>query len=244
MALFKEAIGWCPICGGGVTSFQAASGWLRDEYKCANCGSIPRERALMHVLNLVLPEWRRLRIHESSPAQRGASEAVRKACANYTPTHLFPGLPTGEYRNGIRCEDLQNLTFPDAVFDVHITQDVFEHVPNPARAFQEIARTLAPGGAHVFTVPLVRKKEASRQRAIVSGYKIEHLLSPKYHGNPVDPKGSLVITDWGYDIIEFIYQSCGLFTERFDLHYPYYGIEAEYIDVLVTRKPFGAKRQG
>lgn len=236
MPLFKEVDGFCPICAK-ETRFQAASEWLRDEYKCASCGSIPRERALMHVLNLVFPDWRRARIHESSPAQRSASLVMRRDCANYTPTQFYPDIPSGEHRNGMRCEDLQNLTFPDAVFDIHITQDVLEHIPTPARAFQELARTLAPGGAHIFTVPLVRKKETSRHRAIVSGHNVEHLLPAQYHGNPVDPNGSLVITDWGYDITDFIYQSCGLFTERFELQYPYYGIEAEYIDVLVTRKP-------
>jgi len=45
---------------------------------------------------------------------------------------------------------------------LHLTQDVFEHMFDPAAAFREIVRTLQPGGAHVFTTPLVRKSEPTR----------------------------------------------------------------------------------
>jgi SAM-dependent methyltransferase len=47
-------------------------------------------------------------------------------------------------------------------FDLYLTQDVFEHLFDPAAAFREIARTLRTGGAHVFTTPLVRKNEPTR----------------------------------------------------------------------------------
>jgi len=38
-------------------------------------------------------------------------------------------------------------------FDLVITQDFFEHVLRPAKAFAEIARTLKPGGALIYAVP-------------------------------------------------------------------------------------------
>ena len=62
--------------------------------------------------------------------------------------------------NGIRFENLEHLSFDNETLDLHITQDVFEHLFDPAAAFREIARTLRPGGAHVFTTPLVQKKRA------------------------------------------------------------------------------------
>lgn len=51
--------------------------------------------------------------------------------------------------NGYRCENLKQLTFVDETIDLHITQDVLEHVLRLGRAFAEIARTLKPGGAHI-----------------------------------------------------------------------------------------------
>jgi len=101
-------------------------------------------------------------------------------------------------RFNTRCESLETLTFPDRSFDLMITQDVMEHIPDPDRAFQEIARVLKPGGAHIFTVPLVRKGEPSRRRAVFHpDGQIEHILPPEYHGNPVDGSGSLLVMDWG-----------------------------------------------
>ena len=41
--------GRCPICEARVT-FTARDSWFRDHYLCNRCGSIPRERALMHVI--------------------------------------------------------------------------------------------------------------------------------------------------------------------------------------------------
>ena len=71
----------------------------------------------------------------------------------------------GSAVNSIRCENLEALTFEDASIDLHITQDVMEHVFNPSKSFFEIARTLAPGGMHIFTVPLINKWNHTRQRA-------------------------------------------------------------------------------
>lgn len=42
---------------------------------------------------------------------------------------------------------------------------------------------------------------------------------------------------WGYDITEFIYKACGLFTQIVFIDALDLGIHAEYIEVLVTRKP-------
>ena len=36
-----------------------------------------------------------------------------------------------------------------------------EHIFNPQSAFREIARTLKPGGAHIFTVPLINKERTT-----------------------------------------------------------------------------------
>ena len=126
------------------------------------------------------------------------------------------------------------MTFGDGSFDLVITQDVFEHVLNPALAFREIARILKPGGAHIFTVPLYRGQQTVI-RAADKGNEIQFLQEPMYHGNPVDKKGSLVVTDWGDDMGDFIRASSGLETEIFTFHEPALGLEAEFLDVFVSR---------
>jgi hypothetical protein len=59
---------------------------------------------------------------------------------------------------------------------------------------------------------------------------------PKYHGNPLSSEGSLVTVNWRYDITTFIFETSGLFTEIVFLDILEYGIRAEYIEILITRK--------
>ena len=112
-----------------------------------------------------------------------------------------------------------------------------EHILNPVLAFVEIARTLKPGGAHIFTVPLINKDRPSEVRAKRDEQgSIIYLRTPEYHGNPIDPNGSLVCTDWGYDICDFIFKASGLFTTMVYIDDISRGIRAEYIEVLISRK--------
>ncbi|MEI2420916.1 hypothetical protein V6O07_11635, partial [Arthrospira platensis SPKY2] len=53
--------GYCYTCDQEV-EFYSEKEWLRDRYKCSNCGSIPRERALMYCIEKFYPRWRQLSI--------------------------------------------------------------------------------------------------------------------------------------------------------------------------------------
>ena len=54
--------GYCPCCDNKVT-FKSKSHWLRDFFVCDNCNSIPRERALMLVIEKYYPNWKDIDIH-------------------------------------------------------------------------------------------------------------------------------------------------------------------------------------
>jgi hypothetical protein len=229
--------GYCPACACN-TVFVARDPWLRDHYRCSKCGSIPRERALMLTIEAHFPDWRRMTIHESSPGDRGASRRLSQECVQYIPSQFFPGRALGSTMGKFRCENLEALTFPDESIDLHVTQDVLEHVFNPGQVFKEIARTLKPGGAHVFTVPLVNKEKPSRRRARMGDDgTIVNLEAPVYHGNPISNEGSLVTMDWGFDIVRHVFESCSLFTEVVSIDDLSKGIRAEYNEVLITVKP-------
>jgi SAM-dependent methyltransferase len=232
-----ESEGYCSTCNK-TSFFVAKNAWLRDHFLCSKCGSIPRERALMQVVEQFFPNWKDLIIHETSPGNRGASVRFSQECKAYIPSQFFQDQKLGSLHNGIRCENLEELAFGDESIDLHISQDVMEHIFHPAKAFQEIARTLKPGGAHIFTVPLVNKMKASKLRAkMADDGSIEHIEKPIYHGNPIDSQGSLVTMDWGYDIVKYIFDATGLFTYTLYVDDISKGIRAEYIEVLVTVKP-------
>jgi Methyltransferase domain len=126
--------GYCIICMA-PTRFVAHAEWLRDYYLCNRCGSIPRQRALVEILRMVRPQWRGLTIHESSPTMMNYFGGQ---CPNYSYSFYLEDVAPGQEREGRRCENLEQLTFPDNTFDLFITQDVMEHVFSPRNAFSEI----------------------------------------------------------------------------------------------------------
>lgn len=232
-----EHPGQCVICQADVT-FTARYAWFRDHLQCPRCGSIPRERALMHVIETFHPRWRDLRIYEMAPGGRGASTRLREA-PGYEASHYLPSLPLGERTPaGWVNQDAERLTWPDDAFDLVVTQDVFEHVFDIDAAFLEIRRTLRPGGAHVFTTPLVNQARPTERRASrAADGSIRHHAEPEYHGNPVDPDGSLVTWHFGYDLAARILERTRMPTlilqyDRLDL-----GLRAACLDVLMSLKP-------
>jgi SAM-dependent methyltransferase len=192
----------------------------------------------MKVIKDFYPNFPELKIHESSPGGRGVSIVLGKECPGYSYSHYFPDVQPGELGpKKARCENLEGLTFEDSSFDLVITQDVMEHIFDPESAFKEIARILKPGGAHIFTVPIVNKTHPTRRRASLRpDSEIEYYLEPEYHGNPVDPKGSLVTMDWGFDIATTIQDVSGLPTLMIQIEDIDSGIRAEYIEVLISCK--------
>ncbi|MFZ2541986.1 MAG: class I SAM-dependent methyltransferase, partial [Gallionella sp.] len=136
--------GYCHCCRRN-DRFYIAGPWLRDQYLCRNCHSIPRQRHINYVLNRYIKNWEGKEIHESSPSNQFISQWASK----YSSSQYFNGVIEGSIHNGFRCENLEHLTFADECFDIFITQDVMEHVFHPDKAIQEIMRVLKPGGVHV-----------------------------------------------------------------------------------------------
>jgi len=229
----KIKFGDCPICEK-KTIFYAKNDWLRDNYFCVICNSIPRYRAIIKYIKLYFPDYKNMKIHESSPFG-AASEFLIVNCTHYSSSHYFPEVPIGQMKNGFQCENLEVLTFDDESFDLFVTQDVFEHLMNPDIALNEISRVLKPGGTHIFTVPYYPDLKSS-PRAIEKNGEIVHLKEPMYHGNPVSSEGSLVTYDWGYDFVDYIYETAKMTTTILYTYDTRKGIEGEFIEVFVSRK--------
>ena len=229
--------GFCPVCEKPTLFFRPFpySHHMREYYRCLWCRATPRYRAFSLVLQNRFPNWRNLAIHESSPG--GAmSEKIARCCASYVASDYRPDKPLGTSDNRSRNEDLQHMTFPDASFDLIVTMDVFEHLPFPEQAFREIARTLKPGGAHIFTVPCDFTANTVIRASLSSAGELTHHLPPIYHGNPIDAKGSLVFRDWGRDLPNVIRAASGMETEIVRLRDFWHGLEPVFNEIYISRK--------
>jgi SAM-dependent methyltransferase len=96
---------------------------------------------------------------------------------------------------------LTALSLPDESFDIAVTNEVLEHVPDIDAALTELARVLVPGGWHIGTLPFLYESERGEVKARIERGKVVHLTEPEYHGNPIDPRGSLVFELPGWDLI-------------------------------------------
>ena len=229
----KGNVGYCEICHGR-TLFVLNGPSLRDDYRCVRCESIPRWRALLHVLNTEFPDWRRSDIHEPGGGGAGTNR-IRADAPGYSASQFHPQLPLGAECGRVTNQDLEALTFSDDSFDLFITQDVLEHVLRPDRAFAEIRRVLRSGGAHVFTVPYY-KDRSTFVRAVPSPDGIEYLAPADYHRNPVDPNGSLVVREWGTDLAAYVKDHSDLDTEVHALRDRTLGLDGPMLEVFVCRK--------
>ncbi len=228
--------GWCPACLSAAT-FTADHAWYRDHLVCDRCGSVPRERALALVLHERVPRWRELRIHEGSPLLRGVSHLLATECPRYVPSYFHPDHPLGATVDGHRNEDLEAQTFPDASFDLVVSLDVMEHLNEPARCVQEVWRTLAAGGAYLFTAPTYKDTTTSTRAArFLPDGRIEHFREPEYHGNPVDPRGSLVTFRYGYDLPELLRSWAPFDVRVYRFHDHHHGVLGEFTEVYLCEK--------
>lgn len=144
-------------------------------------------------------------------------EYLRRQAGNLAVSEYFEGAVPGEIRNGVRCEDMQQLSYADASFDVVTHTEVLEHVPDEHRAFAELHRVLRPGGCMLFTVPL-HDGAHTIERARLRDGVVEYLHPPIYHTDPLrDGAGILAFRDYGRDILERL-RAAGFINVR--LHAP------------------------
>lgn len=205
----------CSICGfiAKPNIKTTRSILVRDSYACRNCGGLMRHRDIAQIIldRYGLGESNSIKELVTHPnfSNRSVYEVGIKgplcerlqSLPDYTMSYYWQNLPLGFVKDGVSCQDLRNLTFDDDQFDLVISIDVLEHVFEPEKAIAAISRVLKPGGMHVFSIPTPNKLAAkSRVRAKVSDGEISYLHKPVFHVAG-DDAPSLVVTDWGRDIV-------------------------------------------
>jgi len=83
----------------------------------------------------------------------------------------------------IQSIDIQESAFPDNSFDLILSGDVLEHVPNLEASIKDCHRILKPGGRFLATFPFnYGGEETVVKAALVDGKIVNHAIR-EYHGN-------------------------------------------------------------
>jgi len=199
---------------GGSNSLSINPAWT-ETYVCDNCGLNSRMRALISYLkshsdyknlnNVYIAEQitKSFQVLKNTlyPSLIG-SEFLG---TNYTSGDLVKNKIPGHQI--IRHEDLTNLSFKNNSFDLVITQDVFEHIPDYFKAFTEINRILSEHGRLVFTIPFNANLEYTKIRASIINNQLIYYLPPEIHGDPLLTEGSLCYQNFGWDILSSLIEA-------------------------------------
>jgi SAM-dependent methyltransferase len=126
----------------------------RESLFCRRCSSTLRVRRLAAVLLEHYGGATSIAELVQSASFRALDVAeINAAGALHGFLAKLPRLRYSEY--GAGGEDIQALSYRDASFDLLLTSDTLEHVPDWRTALGETRRVLRHGGRHVLTVPLV-----------------------------------------------------------------------------------------
>ena len=175
---------------------------FRERMVCPKCGMNSRQRALFKVLPKYVDLNSKIYMLEqiTPPFLAVSAKYPNTVGSEYLGDDYESGFVN---EKGIRHEDATHLSFPDCSFNCVISQDVFEHVFDIDSCLKEMYRVLTPRGHLIISVPFYTTELHTRKRAEIVDGKVELLLDPQYHGNPMGG-GSLVVYDYGWDLMGMI----------------------------------------
>lgn len=165
------------------------------------CGASAVHMSLAKVVRSRAPNLQNIRVYELS--SRGPFVAyLRRHARSLSLSEYLDGVGLGAEVDGVRCEDVERLTFETGKFDLITSTDVFEHVANDSQGFSEVRRVLGQGGQFVFTVPIRLDRAQTVERAVRGADgAITHLLPAEYHGDRLRGSSAVLsFRDYALDI--------------------------------------------
>lgn len=143
----------CPICSGNEFDEYGR----RQNARCVKCGALERGRLAWLTLSRLGVLDKRVRFLNVAPEPFMLAIGSKVIGDGYVAADWDPS-QFSKYPIRVKQLDLCRvpLDFPSASFDVVMHNHVLEHVPcNVSQVLMRLADVLAPGGYHLFSVPIM-----------------------------------------------------------------------------------------
>jgi len=100
-------------------------------------------------------------------------------------------------------QDLTRLKYKDNSFDLCMSYEDLEHIPDYSTVIKELYRVTKPGGSVLLSTPFIFENDKTIIRATMDETgNVTHLMEPEYHGDPVLPQGILCFYHFGWDLLD------------------------------------------
>jgi SAM-dependent methyltransferase len=175
----------------------------RERVVCPSTQLNNRLRSCVHILDLELCPYPDSKIYITEQVTPLFSYLKDKFPYIIGSEYLGKELAPGQVINKIRHEDMTNLSFDSNTLDYYLSFECFEHIPFYKKAIAEIYRVLKPGGIFLGSFPFnVDEYENLVRTYLDEKGNLVHLREPEYHGDPVNEKGILCYTKFGWEILD------------------------------------------
>lgn len=204
----------CSICEKPSTAKVSSSVYfanrpsLREGIICTSCGFNARMRLIFDIIN-ANSHGKTQDLYLAEQHTRFAKIVQNKSKSKSVTLSSYiddSTLKSGDSfkldGKNFRFEDLTRLSFPDDSFDMAVTCDVLEHVPDYLAALRELKRVVKKGGLVIIQVPIFGGINDHITRAEVLEGNLIHHLPPEIHGDPNNNKGILAFYNFSYKLID------------------------------------------
>lgn len=150
---YRGTARWCPVCGWSSRKFREHGFPVRQDARCARCGSMERHRLvwLYFAARTDLFDGKPKRVLHVAPEQCFEARLRKRLGAGYLSADLLDP-------HVIERMDITAIQHPDETFDVIYCSHVLEHVPQDRLALSEFRRVLKKTGWAILLVPITAEK--------------------------------------------------------------------------------------